>query len=91
MKVDIAGAKLTGAVVEVIEALQRNEGLASLYAETLDDVTRLMILDIDGLDDHDDHVLSRIRVLQLIRRDLLAIATPPDLGEPADGTTGDGN
>ncbi len=86
MRIEAAGAQITDAVVEVVEELQTNQELTKLYIETLDEVTRAVILDIDGLDDHDQQTLSRIRVLQMIRRDLLKIANPPDVDDPENDT-----
>lgn len=86
MRVEIAGAQITDAVVEVVEELQTNQELTRLYVETLDEVTRTVILDLEGLDDRDADTLSRIRALQMIRRDLLKIATPPDVDDPANDT-----
>lgn len=86
MRIEVAGAQITDAVVEVVEELQTNQQLTRKYVETLDQVTRTVILDLEGLDDRDSDTLARIRVLQMIRRDLLRIATPPDVDDPANDT-----
>ena len=83
MRVEISGAQITDAVVEVIEDLQTNPELAKMYIDTLDELTRTVILGIDGLEDNDSVTLERIRVLQMLRRDILKIATPPDVDDPA--------
>ncbi len=83
MRIEISGAQITDAVVEVIEELQTNAELLKLYADTLDELTRRVILDIEGIDGRDAEVLARIRTLQMIRRDILAIARPADADDPA--------
>ena len=83
MRVEICGAQITDAVVEVIEELQTNAELTKLYVDTLDEMTRTVILDIEGLEEKDAETLGRIRVLQMLRRDILKIATPPDVDDPA--------
>lgn len=83
MRLEIAGAQITDTVVEVVEELQTNTELTKLYVETLDGLTRTVILDIEGIDDQDSRILERIRVLQMIRRDILKITVPEDLDDPA--------
>lgn len=82
MRVEISGAQITDMVVEVIEDLQTNPELAKMYIDTLDELTRTVILNIDGMEDNDSVTLERIRVLQMLRRDILKIATPPDVDDP---------
>ena len=83
MRVEIAGAQVTAAMVDVIEELQTNTELLKLYTDTLDDLTRKVVLDIDGIDENDSAVLGIIRVLQMIRRDIITLANPPDADDPA--------
>lgn len=84
MRVEIAGAQITDSVVEVLETLQTNTELVRIYIETLDRVTRERILDLTGSDDEEDSkVLATLRALQMIRRDLRTLATPPDADDPA--------
>ena len=83
MRVEISGAQITDIVVDTIEELQTNTALTKMYVETLDELTRTAILDIDVLDDGDSEILNRIRVIQMIRRDILKIASPPDVDDPA--------
>lgn len=82
MRMEIAGAQVTAAMVDVIEELQTNTELLKLYTDTLDDLTRKVVLDIDSIDENDSAVLGIIRVLQMIRRDIITIANPPDADDP---------
>lgn len=87
MRIEIAGAQITDAVVEVLDTLQNNTELASVYLQTLDELTRSVILDISGDDEEaDSRTLSRLRALQMIRRDLITLSMPPDVDDPANDT-----
>lgn len=87
MRIEIAGAQITDAVVEVLDTLQNNRDITEVYLQTLDEVTRSVILDLSGADDEaDTQTLSRLRALQMIRRDLLTLAMPPDADDPANDT-----
>ena len=86
MRVEIAGAQITDAVVETLDTLQNQPELTQLYIETLDVVTRSVILDISGDDTQDSATLSRLRALQMIRRDILSLAMPPDVEGPENDT-----
>ena len=86
MRVEIAGAQITDAVVETLDTLQSQPELTQLYIETLDVVTRSVILDISGDDTQDSATLSRLRALQMIRRDILSLAMPPDAEGPENDT-----
>ncbi len=86
MRIEIAGAQITEAVVEVLENLQVQQDITNLYLETLDEVTRMVILDISGVDEEDAKVLGRLRALQMIRRDIATLATPPDVDLPENDT-----
>ncbi len=87
MRIEIAGAQITDAVVEVIETLQSSPEITKTYIHTIDDLTRAVILDLSAADDEADALtLSRIRVLQMIRRDIIALATPPDQDSPNNDT-----
>lgn len=79
MRIEIAGAQITDAVVEVLDTLQNQQELTRLYLETLDAVTRSVILNISGDEAEDSATLSRLRALQMIRRDLLSLAMPPNI------------
>lgn len=83
MRIEIAGAQITDAVVEVLDTLQNDPQTLQLYIDTIDRLTRSVILDISGDSDEDSSTLSRLRTLQMIRRDILAIAMPPDVDNPA--------
>lgn len=82
MRIELAGAQITDAVVEVIDTLQNRPELTQLYFEVIDDLTRSIILNISGDDAKDLAMLSDLHLLQSIRRDLLTLAEPPDLDDP---------
>lgn len=87
MRIEIAGAQITDAVVDVLDTLQNNHDVAEIYLQTLDEVTRSVILDLSGSDEEaDTRTLSRLRVLQMIRRDLITLSMPPDVDDPANDT-----
>ena len=87
MRIEIAGAQITDAVVEVLDTLQNQTELTSEYLQVLDEVTRAVILDISGVDEEgDSRTLSRLRALQMIRRDLITLSMPPDVDDPANDT-----
>lgn len=87
MRIEIAGAQITDEVVEVLDTLQNQTELTSEYLQVLDEVTRAVILDISGVDEEaDSRTLSRLRVLQMIRRDIITLSMPPDVDDPANDT-----
>ncbi len=86
MRVEIAGAQITDAVVEILEALQNKPELTQLYIETLDVVSRSIIFGISGDDEDDSATLFHLRILQMIRRDILSLATPPEVDDPENDT-----
>ncbi len=87
MRIEVAGAQITDAVVEVLDTLQNQTELTSEYLQVLDEVTRAVILDISGVDEEaDSRTLSRLRVLQMIRRDIITLSMPPDVDDPANDT-----
>ena len=87
MRIEIAGAQITDAVVEVLDTLQNQTELTSEYIQVLDEVTRAVILDISGVDEEaDSRTLSHLRVLQMIRRDIITLSMPPDIDDPANDT-----
>lgn len=86
MRIEIAGAQITDAVAETLDTLQNQPELTRLYIETLDVVTRSVILDLSGDDMEDSATLSRLRALQMIRRDILSLAMPPDVDDPENDT-----
>lgn len=87
MRIEVAGAQITDAVVEVLDTLQNQTELTSEYLQVLDEVTRAVILDISGVDEEaDSRTLSRLRVLQMIRRDIITLSMPPDVDDHANDT-----
>ena len=88
MRIEVAGAQITDAVVEVLDTLQNQTELTREYLQVLDEVTRAVILDISGVDEEaDSRTLSRLRALQMIRRDIITLSMPPDVDDPANDTT----
>ncbi len=84
MRIEVAGTQITDAVVEVLDTLQNQTELTREYLQVLDEVTRAVILDISGDDaETDSRTLSRLRALQMIRRDLITLSMPPDVDDPA--------
>ena len=87
MRIEVAGAQITDAVVEVLDTLQNQTELTREYLQVLDEVTRAVILDISGVDEEaDSRTLSRLRALQMIRRDIITLSMPPDADNPANDT-----
>lgn len=83
MRIEVAGAQITDAVVDVLDTLQNDRDVVDMYVRTLDELTRCVILDITADDESDTAAMSKLRVLQMIRRDLTTLATPPDVDDPA--------
>ena len=87
MRLEAAGAQITDAVIEVLDTLQNQPELRDAYIETIDEVSRSVILDLTVTDTESDaRTLSRLRALQMIRRDILTLATPPDVDKPENDT-----
>lgn len=83
MRIEVAGAQITTAVVEVLDTLQNQPEIARAYIDTIDELTRMAILDITADDDErDTATMSRLRALQMIRSDISTLATPPDVDLP---------
>ena len=83
MRIEIAGAQVTEAVVDVLETLQNQPEIVKTYIDTIDYITRSTILDIEGGEESDMEVMARLRALQMLRRDILAISSPPDVDLPS--------
>lgn len=73
-------------MVDVLDTLQNDRDIVDMYVRTLDELTRCVILDITADDESDTAAMSKLRVLQMIRRDLMTLATPPDVDDPANDT-----
>ena len=86
MRIEVAGAQITDAVVDVLDTLQNDRDVVDMYVRTLDELTRCVILDLTADDESDTAAMSKLRVLQMIRRDLTTLATPPDVDDPANDT-----
>ena len=84
MRIVIAGAQITDAVADTLDMLQNEPEMVKSYIDTL---TRKTILDLDAADDGDDAAtMGRLRVLQMLRRDILALSSPPDADLPENDT-----
>lgn len=80
MRLIIAGAEVTDAVVDILDTLQNEREVGNGYLAALDEVTRIMIRDLDAKgSDRDAATLARLSTLQALRRDIVALMTPPDL------------
>lgn len=82
MRIEIAGANITSAVVEVIDTLQTDRVTFTGYASALDRVIRHLILSADEVEDDATETLNTIRQLTMLKQDLAAIAMPPDADNP---------
>lgn len=80
MKMEVAGAQITDDVVKTLATLQGNAAMTQVYLETIDEVTRTIILNIADDDEENLLTLSQLSILQYIRRDLLTLAEPLDVG-----------
>ena len=84
MRMEVGGAQITDAVVEVLDTLQNQPEITKTYIQAIDELTRTVILDLTAADEESDRqTLSRLRALQMLRRDILAIAMPPDIDDTA--------
>ncbi len=87
MRIEVAGAQITDSVVEVLETLQNDLEVIKAYLEAIDEVIHTAILDISGYDEAaDSKIMSRLRALQMIHRDLTTLAAPPDVDLPENDT-----
>ena len=80
MRVEIAGAQLTESVVDVIETLQTQPEILAAYRRTVPALSRMLILLPD--DDDDAETMSHLRALQMMMRDLEAMAFPAGMDDP---------
>lgn len=84
MRLEVAGAQITDAVVDVLDTLQNQPDVAEVYTRTIDEVTRLVILDLSTVDEEaDTEVMNRLRALQMLRRDIVTLSYPPDVDLPS--------
>lgn len=82
MRIEVAGAQITEAVADVLDTLQNDSKLSATYIQALDEVTRQVILDLSGSDEEADlQTLGRLRALQMIRRDLVTLSSPPGVDD----------
>lgn len=87
MRIEVAGAQITDSVAEVLDSWQNDGGMADIFIDALDTLTRSVILDLSGSDEERDAVtLSRLRALQLMRRDILTLSRPADADLPENDT-----
>ena len=83
MRIEIGGAMVTDAVVEVLDTLHNRPEIVKTYINVIDEITRSSILDISGDEEDDVAIMARLRALQMMRRDIKTLATPPDSDDPA--------
>lgn len=81
MRVEIGGAQVTGAMVDVLDTLQNQPEVLRGYTDTVARLTRLLI--VDAGDVGDAEAMALLRCLQLMLADLRTLASPPDLDDPA--------
>ena len=86
MRIEIAGAQITDSVVDVLETLQTTPDVARMYTDNIDALCRRLLLDFDGNDLNDAETLAQLRTLQMVRRDILTLAFPPDDDLPQNDT-----
>lgn len=84
MRIEIAGAQITDAVVDILDDLQNMTDLTKEYLRTLDEITQTQILATSEDDDeeNDARTLSRLRAIQMIRRVIVTLSAPPDADDP---------
>ena len=85
MRIEIAGAQITDAVVDILDDLQNMTDLTKEYLRTLDEITQTQILATSEDDDeeNDARTLSRPRAIQMIRRVIVTLSAPPDADDPS--------
>lgn len=82
MRIEVGGAQITDSVVEILETLQTQRELSTIYLQVLDDVSRFLILDITSDEEKDAETMHRLRALQMIRKGILTLSAPPDENLP---------
>ena len=82
MRITLAGAEITDAIVEVIDNLQNFHDVSRTYLQVLDELTRMLILDTSDFSGDDSATMERLHTLQMIRQDLLTLSMPPDADLP---------
>ena len=60
--------------------------VARMYTDNIDALCRRLLLDFDGDDLNDADTLAQLRTLQMVRRDILTLAFPPDDDLPKNDT-----
>ena len=82
MRMEIGGAQVTDSVVDVLDTLQNQPEIVKTYINVIDEITRASILDISGDEEDDVAIMARLRALQMMRRDIATLSSPPDLNDP---------
>lgn len=82
MRMEIGGAQVTDSVVDVLDTLQNQPEIVKTYINVIDEITRSSILDISGDEEDDVAIMARLRALQMMRRDIATLSSPPDLDDP---------
>lgn len=81
MRIEVGGAQITESVADILDMLQ-NETIAKEYLDAIDELTRLTIMSLNGDPGEDRKVFEILRVLQLLRHDIRALASPPEVDLP---------
>lgn len=79
---EIGGAQVTDSVIDVLDTLQNQPEIVKTYINVIDEITRSSILDISGDEEDDVAIMARLRALQMMRRDIASLSSPPDLDDP---------
>lgn len=82
MRMEIGGAQVTDSVIDVLDTLQNQPEIVKTYINVIDEITRSSILDISGDEEDDVAIMARLRALQMMRRDIASLSSPPDLDDP---------
>lgn len=77
MRMRINDVRLTDRVLETLSALQLTPDVPALCIGTLDALTRSLISD-EAADLDDSAVMARLKTLQALRRDILALSGHDD-------------
>ncbi|MDE6526263.1 MAG: hypothetical protein K2L75_03330 [Muribaculaceae bacterium] len=79
MRIEVMGANVTTIVAEVLDTLQNDDYTYRTYMEAIDWAVSSILLADEPVDEDDPRgVLSHLRQLYMLQRDLTALARPAD-------------
>ena len=84
MRITIAGAAITDAVVDVLDTLQNQPETVDHYAEVIDQLKNYLITSADEVDDR--RWRDWMCTMSAMFRDLLTLSSPPDIDDPENDT-----